>query len=43
MKDKICDNCKIGILIQLVSDEQDVAYCPVCESIFKDCVVWSEK
>ena len=33
-----CPDCKIGILIQLASDNEDVCYCPICESVIHDTV-----
>lgn len=38
MTDKLCPECKIGILIQVADDSEDVCYCPICESILHDMI-----
>lgn len=38
MYSAICPECKIGKLIQLVNDNEDVCYCPICENIIHNCV-----
>ena len=34
----ICPRCKMGKLIQLASDNEDVCYCPICEEVIHDCI-----
>jgi hypothetical protein len=36
--DRLCPDCKIGILIQLASDGEDVCYCPYCDEVKHDCI-----
>jgi len=38
----ICLKCKIGFLIQLVCENEDVVYCPICEEVFHDSVLWRD-
>jgi len=39
----MCPECAIGYLIQLASDNEDVCYCPICESVIHSCVAWESK
>lgn len=39
-KTKKCPECGIGYLIQLVCDNEDVCFCPICESVLHSTVAW---
>ncbi len=38
-----CPECGIGYLIQLACENEDVCYCPICESVIHDIVAWKRK
>ena len=38
MDTKLCPDCKVGYLIQLANDNEDVCYCPYCDEVKHDMV-----